>query len=70
MGEEQFNEEDLEALRAAARETHEKLAMRGQILRAFCVCGHPSGPGTRACEAYGRLLRAVTAPAEGEADGG
>lgn len=35
--------------------------MAGAEFSAFCACGHPTGPGTRACEAYRRLLRAVTA---------
>lgn len=47
-------EEEYDALRSAVRLHHERHAPRG-VLRAFCVCGHPSGPGTPACEALRKL---------------
>jgi hypothetical protein len=51
-------EEEYEALKTAVRLQHERaVADRSvpQILRAFCVCGFESGPGTPACSALRKL---------------
>lgn len=47
---------ELARLREAVREHHAAHAPHG-ILRAFCVCGHPTGPGTAACEALRKLVK-------------
>jgi hypothetical protein len=50
--------EEFEALEAAIRAAHAALAESGalpQLLRAFCVCGYPSGPGGPACAALRKL---------------
>lgn len=48
------SEEEYDALKEAVREHHERHG-GPQILRAFCRCGHPTGPGTLACEALRKL---------------
>jgi len=52
------SEAEYDALREAVRLHHETAVRRGglpQILRAFCRCGHPTGPGTLACTALRKL---------------
>ncbi len=49
---------------AAVRARHEAAVEEGelpQVLRAFCVCGFPTGPGTAACESLRGVLRGATA---------
>lgn len=50
-----------ESLLAAVRAQHELAAKSRtvpQLLRAFCVCGHPTGPGTPACNVLRKILDA------------
>jgi hypothetical protein len=58
------SQEEYEALREAVRAYHAVAAEAGapaQLLRAFCVCGYPSGPGTLACAAFRKLSQNTAA---------